>query len=114
MDREGAGYDYESVRLPYTIPAVLHHYTPDFELDNGILIEAKGNFSAKDRRKMILVKRRHADLDIRIVFWNAYAPIYKGSKTTNGQWAAKHGFPWAHREIPRYWLREGAEPRRKL
>ena len=26
-------------------------YTPDFELDNGILIETKGYFDASDRRK---------------------------------------------------------------
>jgi hypothetical protein len=114
MDKVGCGYDYESIQLTYTVPAVEHKYTPDFILDNGIVIEAKGKFSAKDRRKMILVKNEHPELDIRIVFWNAKQPIYKGSKTTNAQWASKHGFPWAHRTIPNRWLQEGEEPRRKL
>lgn len=114
MDQAGAKYDYECTQLKYTIPAVEHTYTPDFTLDNGIIIEAKGLFSAKDRKKMILVKRSHPELDIRIVFWNANQPIYTGSKTTNKQWADKHGFPWAHRAIPKSWMREGTEPRRKL
>ena len=32
-------YDYETERIPYTIQ---HHYTPDFILPNGVVLECKG------------------------------------------------------------------------
>ena len=48
-------------------------YTPDFQLDNGILIETKGMFSMDDRRKHIAVKQQHPKLDIRFVFSNPLA-----------------------------------------
>ena len=35
----GISYDYESVSYPYTIE---HQYTPDFVLDNGVILEIKG------------------------------------------------------------------------
>lgn len=95
--------------LPYTIPASKHQYTPDFVLPNGIIIEAKGIFDAADRAKHLLIKKQYPNLDIRFVFSNAKAKIYKGSKTTNAAWCEKHGFPYANREIPSAWFREPAK-----
>ena len=43
-------------------------YTPDFVLDNGIIIETKGIFDSADRRKHREVQRQHPELDIRFVF----------------------------------------------
>ena len=43
-------------------------YTPDFLLPNGIIIETKGRFTPEDRRKHLLIKKQHPDLDIRFVF----------------------------------------------
>ena len=51
-------------------------YTPDFELDNGVIIEMKGLFSASDRRKHIEIQRQHPTLDIRFVFSNANSRLY--------------------------------------
>ena len=59
-------------------------YTPDFQLDNGILIETKGIFDSEDRNKHIQVRSQHPELDIRFVFSNAKGKLYKGSKTTYG------------------------------
>ena len=39
-------------------------YTPDFQLDNGILIETKGQFDSEDRHKHIEVRKQHPELDI--------------------------------------------------
>ena len=81
-------------------------YTPDFELDNGIIIELKGLFSAADRRKHIEIQRQHPTLDIRFVFSNANAKLYKGAKSRYCDWCDKNNFLWSHRIIPQEWLTE--------
>ena len=81
-------------------------YTPDFQLDNGIFIESKGLFDNEDRRKHQEIRKQHPELDIRLVFSNAQAKLYKGSKTRYSGWCEKHGFKWAHRVIPMEWLLE--------
>jgi hypothetical protein len=88
-------------------------YTPDFQLDNGILIETKGQFDSEDRHKHIEVRRQHPELDIRFVFSNARSKLYKGSKTTYAQWCEKKGFLWANRVIPEEWLKEEGTATRK-
>jgi hypothetical protein len=81
-------------------------YTPDFELDNGIIIETKGLFSAADRRKHLEIAKQHPKLDIRFVFSNANAKLYKGAKSRYCDWCEKNNFKWAHRVIPEGWLLE--------
>ena len=85
-------------------------YTPDFELDNGIIIETKGIFSAADRRKHLEIKRQHPKLDIRFVFRNANSRLYKGAKSRYSDWCNKYGFKWSHRLIPKGWLTERGKP----
>lgn len=85
-------------------------YTPDFQLDNGIIIETKGMFDNADRRKHIAIKEQHPELDIRFVFSNAKAKLYKGAKSSYCDWCDKHGFKWAHRVIPQEWLTEEGSP----
>jgi hypothetical protein len=97
-------YKYEKRKIKYTLPEKT--YTPDFELPNGIIIEAKGVLSPADRTKMRAVKAQHPELDIRFVFMNARNKLGKGSKTTYGQWATKHGFVWAHKRIPDEWTKK--------
>ena len=81
-------------------------YTPDFILDNGIIVETKGIFDNEDRRKHLAVREQHPELDIRLVFSNAKAKLYKGSKTTYAMWCDKNGFLYSHRVIPHDWLEE--------
>lgn len=85
-------------------------YTPDFLLDNGILIETKGIFDNEDRRKHIAVREQHPHLDIRLVFSNANAKLYKGSKTTYAMWCDKQGFKYSHKVIPPEWFKEKGTP----
>lgn len=94
---------YEETTLDYIWPARPSKYTPDFQVGD-IHLEVKGLFDVQSRHKMLLVKQQHPDLDIRFVFSNSNAPIYKGSPTSYAQWCDKHGFPWANRRIPDEWL----------
>ena len=85
-------------------------YTPDFVLDNGIIVETKGIFDNEDRRKHVAVREQHPELDIRFVFSNAKAKLYKGAKTTYADWCDKQGFKYSHRIIPEDWLKEKGKP----
>lgn len=85
-------------------------YTPDFVLDNGIIVETKGKFDVDDRHKHLEIKKQHPELDIRFVFSNSNAKLYKGSKTTYAEWCEKNGFLWAHRVVPLTWLKERGKP----
>jgi hypothetical protein len=104
---------YEPIKIPYTVTS-FHTYLPDFVLPKqAIIIEGKGEFTAADRKKMILVKTQHPDLDIRIVFSNPNAKIGKKSKTTYGDWCEKHGFPYAKGTVPEEWLKHRPNVRQK-
>lgn len=110
---EGIPYTYEEHKLPYVVPARTAKYIPDFKIGD-IYIEVKGTFqrrgasgSVQERQKLLLVKEQHPDKDIRLVFHNANQPIYKGSKTTLGKWAADNGFPFATGGVvPAEWIEE--------
>jgi len=98
-------FKYEEFKIKYEVNEV-RTYTPDFELPNGIIIESKGRFDTADRKKHLLVKKQHPDLDIRFVFSNSRAKIYKRSKTTLGMWCDKHGYMYADKLIPEEWIKE--------
>lgn len=99
-------YEYEKKKITYDVPARVATYTPDFVLDNGIIVEAKGIFDTPDRQKHLLIKAQQPHLDIRFVFSRAAAPIYKGSPTTHAKWCEAHGFRWAEKLIPLEWTKE--------
>lgn len=98
LERAKVGFKYESSKIPYVIK---HTYSPDFVLDNGVIIEAKGYLRATDIAKMRAVKAQHPELDIRFVFQDASNKVRK--KTTYAEWAERHGFPWAEGSIPKEW-----------
>jgi hypothetical protein len=97
--------EYEKLKIEWE-DLKYRTYTPDFELDNGIIIETKGIFSPADRRKHLEIQRQHPTLDIRFVFSNANAKLYKGAKSRYCDWCEQKGFKWAHRVIPEGWLLE--------
>jgi hypothetical protein len=98
----GISFEYESHKLAYVIQ---HHYTPDFILPNGVVLETKGYFDAKDRRKVLAVKRDNPYLDLRMVFQAPFNKINKKSKTTYAKWCEKHDIPWtSYVNIPLEWL----------
>ena len=85
-------YEGELNTIRYVKPATKHRYLDDFLLENGIMIEAKGLFTAQDRKKHLYIKEQHPQLDIRFLFMNANNKLSKSSKTTYAMWAERNGF----------------------
>ena len=102
----GVPFTYEEMKIKYIKPASEHQYTPDFVLDNGIIVETKGRFLIADRKKHMLIKRQQPHLDIRFVFSNSSQKLNKGSRTTYAQWCVKNGFEYADKTIPDSWVKE--------
>ena len=98
-------FEYEKTTIDYIKPETQHSYTIDFTLPNGILVETKGRWVIDDRKKHLLIKQQHPELDIRLVFQNAKTKIRKGSKTTYADLCDKNGIIWAEKNIPKSWLK---------
>jgi hypothetical protein len=96
---------YEKVKIEWEDLAY-RTYTPDLELDNGIIIETKGIFTVADRRKHLCIKKQHPHLDIRFVFTNSNRKLQKNAKSTYAQWCIKYDFRYYNRIIPEDWLKE--------
>jgi hypothetical protein len=105
-DHLGDKAAYEPIKLKFTEPAKKRTYTPDFVLENGIIVETKGLFTGADRNKMLLVRQDNPHLDIRLVFQRASNTISKKSKTTYADWCEANGFQWAEKSVPEAWLAE--------
>lgn len=105
---------FETDKVSYIVPQRGAKYTPDFKLpkkDGGfIYIETKGIWTVQDRQKHLLIKDQSPDLDIRFVFSNQRAKLYKGSPTTYAAYCDKHRWKYAHRWIPSDWLAECQMP----
>jgi hypothetical protein len=105
LDKNKAKYEYETLILEYEVPAKKHKYKPDFILENGIIIEAKGRFDAATRQKMSLVIEQNPDKDIRLLFMRDNT-ISKSSKTKYTDWCEKRGIKChvsANGEVPKEW-----------
>lgn len=102
----GIDFTYEDQVIHYVKPEKVARYTPDFVLQNGIIIEAKGRYLTQDRQKHLLIKKQHPDLDIRFVFSRSKERISKKSKTTYADWCDRHGFLYADESIPEEWIKE--------
>ena len=81
LDLNKIKYEFEKVKLKYTVPEKVHTYTPDFYLkEKDFFIETKGLFTSSDRKKMRFIKEQHPDLDIRFIFSNSKQRISKKVK----------------------------------
>ena len=111
ISEAGLEVEYETDKLAYMWPERKSTYKPDFKLPKAnneyFYIEGKGRFTVSDRQKHLLIREQLPDVDIRFVFSNAQAKLYKGSKTTYAQWCEKHGFAYSDKVIPIEWLKEG-------
>tara|TARA_B100001778_G_C18589726_1_gene631676 strand:- start:614 stop:1024 length:411 start_codon:yes stop_codon:yes gene_type:complete len=99
-------FEYEKTVISYIKPETNHTYTIDFTLPNGILVETKGRWVLEDRKKHLLIKNQHPELDIRLVFQNSKGKIRKGSKTTYADFCDKNEIIWADKTIPTSWYNE--------
>lgn len=113
LESKKESFVYEKTKFPYIVEGV---YLVDFTIikkNNQVMhIETKGNglsFDGHVRRKMIGVKKAHPNLDLRILFYSdgKCGPKRKdGTFMRQSDWATKHGFPFAIKEIPEDWLNE--------
>ena len=105
LKEQGVTFQYEGMKIEWEDLAY-RTYTPDFILDNGIIIESKGMFTAADRRKHLAIQKQHPELDIRFVFENSRRKLRKGAKSTYAEWCIKYNFRYYDRIIPEDWLKE--------
>ena len=110
LDKARLPFRYEEGYTPYVIPASNHKYNGDFILHNGIVIEAKGLLDLDDRKKHLLIRKQHPELDIRFVLSSCRTKISPTSKTTIAEWMEKNGFLFAEKLIPAAWLKEKPKP----
>ena len=105
LQSKGVVAKYEPLKIEWE-DLSYRKYTPDFLLPNGIIIESKGLFTAQDRRKHLLIKKQHPDLDIRFVFESIKRKLSKKSKTTYADWCNRYGFLYHLKLIPDKWIDE--------
>ena len=98
-------FKYEAIKIEWE-DLMYRTYTPDFILQNGIIVEVKGRFTSDDRRKHVAIKQQHPNLDIRFVFENSRRKLSKGAKSTYATWCERNKFLYADRVIPEEWLKE--------
>jgi hypothetical protein len=104
----GKPVNYETRKIKWD-DHMLRSYTPDFNLDNGVIIESKGRFTAADRRKHVEIQRQYPELDIRFVFTNSrsyYSAKTTSNRKTYGDWCDANGFKYADKLIPQEWIDE--------
>lgn len=110
LKENGKSFSYESEKISYIQPETKHNYTPDFVLNkidgSKMYVETKGRWVKTDRLKFDLIFDQYPGIDIRFVFQNPNAKLYKGSKTTYAQYCDKKGWLWAKKGIPDDWLKE--------
>ena len=105
LKERGVEFTYEETKIKWT-DLKIRSYTPDFVLENGIIIETKGRFVSTDRRKHKEIQKQYPEHDIRFVFSNSRAKLYKGAKSTYGDWCEKNGFLYSDKIIPTEWTKE--------
>jgi hypothetical protein len=105
LEHLGVPVEYEKKKIKYRVEED-RTYTPDWQLPNGVIVESKGRFTVEDRKKHLLVKEQHPELDLRFVFSNSKSKLRKGSKTSYADWCRKNGYQYADRLIPVEWINE--------
>ena len=87
---------------------IVGHYTPDFILANGIIIEGKGRFVAADRKKILSVLECNNDItrDVFRMLFMQDRKLSSKSKKYYGDWCDDHNIEWAiGPEVPSEWVK---------
>lgn len=121
LDEKGVNYEYEKWSYEYDEPVKQRRarcldcggtnlvrsawYTPDFFISSGFIVEAKGRFTAADRRKMLAVREFHPELaDKLVMVFMRDNKIHKNSDTTYSMWCEAQGIDYAIDEFKEEWL----------
>ena len=111
LTSKNVDFTYEGMKICFSQPTKKKKYTPDFPIKKSFIVEAKGLFNSKDRKKHRLIKEQHPNYDIRFVFSNSKIKIGKKSQTTYGKWCELFGFKYhciqsTKDTFPKEWLNE--------
>lgn len=78
-------------------------YTPDWEFENGNIMETKGRFDAKDRKIALAFRDQWREHKYHLLFMRNNT-LTKASKTTYTDWCKKNGIECAvGEEVPSAW-----------
>ena len=99
----GVSLGYETDTLPFVTPPQKRRYTPDWTVKPGWYLETKGRLDASNRQKILYIKEQYPTTRILLVFQYHKNTINKGSKTSYGDWATKHGVEWCGIEDVEKW-----------
>ena len=101
-------YEPSDPTMRYTLPK---RYIPDFDLGNGVYVEAKGYFKSADRTKMLRVRKENPGVDLRFLFQRANNRLTKSPNSMMyWEWAEKHSFEWSEgTKIPKEWFRKNGK-----
>lgn len=107
----GIVFEYEKGHIVWIEPEKVRKYKPDYFVTkrNGdlMLVEAKGRWTAEDRKKICFVTEQNPDLDLRMLFErdNTLSKAKRSQKYSD--WCTKKGIKFAiGRSIPEEWLDE--------
>ena len=105
LKEAGVEFEYERDVIVWVQPAQTRKYTPDFFLENGIIVEAKGKWTIEDRKKMVNVIEQNPDLDIRMLF-QFDNKLNRKAKQRYSDWCDRRDIKYAVGKIPEAWMLE--------
>ena len=123
LEDAGVKFDYEQYKLSYSLnirnaeccscggDAVVqfHEYLPDFWIKGtDIVIEAKGRFTAADRKKILAVTETNPLVEVRMLF-QIDQKLSKGRKKRYSDWCDDNDIRYSIGTIPEEWLHEFLE-----
>lgn len=105
-------FEYESQTLTWVEPSKVKKYKPDFFCEKTksgrlLIVEAKGIWTAADRKKMCYVLEQNPDLDIRMLFQRDNKIGKSARSKRYSEWCEERNIPYAFgNKIPEEWLDE--------
>jgi hypothetical protein len=100
-------FTYEAMSIAYTTPGKDVQFTPQFILEhNGIVLQSIGYLDGALRQKLLLLKKQHPALDLRLILRSPNARLSKRSGTTAAMWCGRFKFQYAATVPPKAWLSE--------
>jgi hypothetical protein len=108
----GIEFDYELEHIIWREPEKIRKYKPDFfvkrKTDGSLLlVEAKGRWTADDRKKICFVTEQNPKLDLRMLFERDNTLSKSPNSKHYSEWCDRKGIKWAvGRSIPQEWLDE--------
>lgn len=118
LDGVGVAYGYETETFKIIMPAVGHRcakcgsklierptrYTPDFFLPRGRVVEAKGRFTGRDRKKALAFMAQYPKRPFALLFMRDNK-LSKKSETYYSDWCEANSVPYSIGTFKPEWLK---------